>query len=90
MTEEQYIQKGFNAGYELQQQSPALAQTIKEGFADKSHPYAQGFSAGTEESINEKVNSPSSYRERQIQKAKDSKSKGNNNSKDKDDKGIEL
>jgi len=53
MTEEQYIQKGFNNGYQLQKHDPELSKTLQNGFTDKEHPYAQGFVAGSQEYVNE-------------------------------------
>ena len=49
------IQKGFNAGYLMQQYNPTLAKTLCEGFADKDYPYAQGFVKGMEELEKEKT-----------------------------------
>ncbi len=54
MTEEQQLQKGFNAGYQLEKHDAKLSQTIQEGFADKNHPYAKGFVAGSQEFSNER------------------------------------
>ena len=49
MTEEQYIQKGFNAGYQMEKHDSKLAKTLQKGFTDKEHPYVQGFIAGSKE-----------------------------------------
>ena len=54
MTEEEYIQKGFNAGYQLQHHEPKIAEQIQQSFTDQSHPYAQGFIAGSQEYEKEK------------------------------------
>jgi len=53
MTEEEHIQKGFNAGYKLEQLDPALSKTLQQGFTDKEHPYAKGFIAGGKEYVKE-------------------------------------
>ncbi len=84
MTEEDYIQKGFNHGYQLQKHRPELAKTIQDGFADKQAPYAQGFSAGRQEYSNEKSKEKEAYRPRLLKKST-SKSK----SKDRG-KGLDL
>ena len=62
MTEEQYIQKGFNHGYQLQKHQPELAQQLQQGFADKNTPYAQGFTAGSQEYSKEKAQENTPYR----------------------------
>lgn len=49
MTEEQHIQKGFNAGYQIEKHDSELSKTILNGFTDKEHPYAKGFMAGSQE-----------------------------------------
>ncbi|MEO1261732.1 MAG: hypothetical protein AAFZ15_23210 [Bacteroidota bacterium] len=49
MTEEQQIQKGFNAGYLIAKHRPDLAEKMQNGFVDKGIPYALGFIAGTKE-----------------------------------------
>ena len=55
MTFEEHIQKGFNAGYQLQKLHPALSEQLQMGFTDKDHPYVQGFTAGREEFAKEKT-----------------------------------
>ena len=59
MSEEDQIQKGFNAGYQLQQVDPHLTDTFLKSFADSSHPYVTGFQKGTEQFTAEKVNDKS-------------------------------
>ena len=49
MTEEQQIQKGFNAGYLIAKHKPELAEIMQHGFVDKENPYALGFIAGAKE-----------------------------------------
>lgn len=88
MTEEQYIQKGFNAGYQLQKQSPQLAQTLQQGFADKEHHYAKGFIAGSQEYTKELSQDKSSSKDSYFNKIKQ---QSQNRSKGKSsDKGIDL
>ena len=53
MTRDQYLQDGFNAGYQLQQHKPELAAHLQKGFANKQHPYARGFSSGQQQYIKE-------------------------------------
>jgi len=53
MTQEEEIKKGFNDGFAMQNKKPKLAIQIAEAFDDPSHPYAQGFIAGTIEKIKE-------------------------------------
>lgn len=90
MTEQEYIKNGFNAGYQLQQHSPELAETIQQGFTNKDHPYAKGFVAGSQEFALEKSNTKSSYLDKQIQEAqKYDDNKSNTQNFDKD-KGIDL
>ncbi len=60
MTFEEHIQKGFNAGYQLEKHNPELASTLKKGFTDKEHPYVQGFMAGSQEYSKEVVKEKSS------------------------------
>ena len=43
------IKRGFNHGYTLAQLKPELAKKLAEGFADKTHPYAEAFNSGIQE-----------------------------------------
>lgn len=89
MTEEEHIQKGFNAGYQLQRHNPELTMQIEKGFTDKDHPYAQGFTAGSREFTKEQ--STSSYLDKQLNKAKQYQSKKQNNpDHTQKDKGMDL
>ncbi len=47
MTKEEQVKRGFNAGYMLQREKPELTVEIAQGFKDPSHPFVQGFMAGS-------------------------------------------
>lgn len=96
LNEEQLIQKGFNAGYQLQQHKPELAQKLQNGFTDKTHPYAQGFIAGSNEYVKEQskakeTNADSDKVKRdyfnKIKEKNASRTKGKSKNRD---KGIDL
>jgi hypothetical protein len=88
MTEEQHIQKGFNAGYQLQQHKPELATELQQGFTDKDHPYAQGFSAGREQYTKDASKDQSKGMDKYFNKIKNrSQGLSKDNSKD---KGMDL
>lgn len=86
MTEEQLIQRGFNAGYGLAKQDPALSQSLQNCLKGNDSPYAQGFLAGSKEWEKEQSKSASSSYNPKIisRRSPDSKQKG------KDGKGFEL
>lgn len=48
MENEKDFIRGFNAGYQLEKLKPELAKKLVNGFTDKDHPYARGFTAGVE------------------------------------------
>lgn len=81
MNEEQQIQRGFNAGYKLEQLDPVLSKTLQQGFTDKEHPYVKGFIAGGKEYVKEVELSKSQevkkgWKPSQLLKPKPSKNKG--------------
>lgn len=88
MTEEQLVQKGFNAGYRLQQLKPKLAAQLQKGFTDREHPYAKGFAAGSEQFVKEQSQDRASFQDRYFNKIK-SQTKGKFSDKGKD-KGPDL
>ena len=88
MTEEQHIQRGFNAGYRLQQLQPEFASKLQQGFQVQDHPYAKAFIAGSEQYVQESSKSKSSYLDNYFNKIKD-ENKGKSEGKGKD-KGIDL
>jgi hypothetical protein len=86
MTEEKQIQRGFNAGYSLAKQDPALSQSFQECFKGNDSPYAQGFMAGSKEWEKEQSKSASSSYNPTIIK----RGSANSKQKGKDGKGFEL
>lgn len=90
MTEEEIIQKGFNAGYRLQKLKPELASQLQQGFSDKEHPYAQAFIAGTEQYVKDSSKDKSSFVDKYFNKIKSqTKTKSPDKGKSKD-KGVDL
>lgn len=92
MTEEQHIQKGFNAGYQLQKHNPDLAKQMQKGFSFQEHPYAKAFASGRKEYVkeqsNEKANMMDDYSkriQRQYKQKRNSKEKGKS-----PDKGLDI
>jgi len=85
MSKEDNIQKGFNAGYQLQKHDPNLAESLANSFVDKEHPYAEGFSKGAEQYTVEQAQSKSSYKDRLKGKLQ---SKSSTKAKGKDDLGL--
>lgn len=87
MTEEQHIQKGFNAGYKMQQLDSKLAQTMLNSMKGNNHPYAKGFAAGNQECTKEQSKDKSSFKENYFNKIKQQTKSKSNPGKD---KGIDL
>ena len=61
MNQDNLIIKGFNDGYLLQKHKPKLASQIQQGFVDKNHDYAQGFTKGRQEFNKEASKDKSNY-----------------------------
>lgn len=55
MDEKNALIKGFNAGYWLEKHEPELSKIIQESFADRDHPYADGFIKGSNEFEQEQI-----------------------------------
>jgi hypothetical protein len=55
MNEEQLIQRGFNAGYTIEQFDPGLSQTLQKGFQQKDDPFVSAFIEGSQEFIRERA-----------------------------------
>ncbi len=87
MTEEEHIQKGFNAGYKMQQLDSKLAQTILNSMKGNDHPYAKGFVAGNQEYLKEQSKDKSSFKDNYFNKIKKQTKSKSNPSKD---KGIDI
>lgn len=88
MTEEQHIQRGFNAGYRLQQLKPELATQLQQGFKGQDHPYAKAFIAGSEQYVQDSSKDKSTYLDSYFNKVK-SQNKSKSPDKGKD-KGLDL
>jgi hypothetical protein len=88
MTEEQLIQKGFNAGYQLQQLKPKLVTQLQQSFTDQEHPYAKGFTAGSEQFVKDQSQQKASFQDRYFNKIKE-QTKGKSPERSKD-KGMDL
>ena len=81
------IQKGFNAGYLIEKHLPKLSQALVKGFHDKSHPYVEGFVAGSKEMALERTQSKLKF----LSKLKDDFGKNPpSKSKGKDGKEIDI
>ena len=54
MDKEQELENGFNAGYIIEKHNPELAKYLIEGIEQLKDSYADGFIAGSKESIKER------------------------------------
>lgn len=86
------IQKAFNAGYLIEKYLPKLSKVLVNGFQNKQSPFAQGFIAGSQEMVNERVQSKSKFLARLQENIKNSpgKSTKQGKSKNRGDREIDI
>lgn len=72
MTQEEQLQKGFNAGFKMQHLDAKLAETMQQSMKGNDHPYAQGFIKGREEFSKELAQDKSNYKSQYFERLSDS------------------